>query len=170
MRVGVKRNRADFVLALEGGAVQRLDVGEQVAELDAVGRHLAARQPVVHERVVGIRTMGDGDFHEVASHLTQLPAAQQPSYFLLALSASQRMQRAEVGGRGAEFLRRHLLDHLAVGGRAVRHGAVDEVVLLGEELERGCPAVDVDLVEDAETVAALRWTRTAESRAESVAG
>ena len=61
MRVGVKRHRRDFVLAVERGAVQRLDVGEHLVDDDAAGVDVAARQAEEHERVVRVRTVGDGD-------------------------------------------------------------------------------------------------------------
>ena len=57
-------NRGDLVAAVERSAVQRLDVGEQMGELEPVGRHMAARQPVEHERIIGIGTMGDCDVHQ----------------------------------------------------------------------------------------------------------
>ena len=64
VRVGVERDGRDFVLAFERGAVQRLDVGQHLIDLDAVDVHGAARQAIEHERVVGIRTVSDGDFHD----------------------------------------------------------------------------------------------------------
>ena len=57
----MKRHRGDFVLALERRAVQRLDVGEHLIDDDAAGVDGAARQAEEHERIVGIRAVGDGD-------------------------------------------------------------------------------------------------------------
>ena len=61
VRVGVKRDRGDLVLAVERGAVQGLDVGEHLVDLDAAGVDGAARQAEEHERVVRVGTMRDGD-------------------------------------------------------------------------------------------------------------
>ena len=63
MRIGVKGHGGDFVLAIKRGAVERLDVGQYLVDVDAVDLHGAARQPVEHERVIGVGTVGHGDFH-----------------------------------------------------------------------------------------------------------
>jgi hypothetical protein len=52
MRVRVERHGGDFVPALECRTIQRLDVGEHLLDLDAVGRDGAARQAIEHERIV----------------------------------------------------------------------------------------------------------------------
>ena len=65
MRVGMKRHGRDLVLALEGRAIQRLDVRQHVHELEVAAGHLAAGQAVEHERVVGIGRMGDMNLHQV---------------------------------------------------------------------------------------------------------
>jgi hypothetical protein len=64
VRVRVERHRADLVLALERRAVEGLDVRQNVVDLDVPGRHLAARETVEHERVVGIGAVGDGYAHK----------------------------------------------------------------------------------------------------------
>ena len=46
VRVGVKRDGRDFVLAVERRAVQRLDVRQHLIDDDAAGVDVAARQPV----------------------------------------------------------------------------------------------------------------------------
>src|SRR5262245_2758831 len=66
VRVGVERHRGDLVLAVEGGAVQRLDVGEDLVDLDAAGVDGARRQTVEHERVVRVRAVRDGDSHRAS--------------------------------------------------------------------------------------------------------
>ena len=63
VRVGVERDRADLVLSIERGTVQRFDIGEMVAEFDSVPRNFAAGKSVMHERIIGIRAVGDGDLH-----------------------------------------------------------------------------------------------------------
>src|SRR5581483_8222404 len=63
VRVCVKRDGADLVLPREGRAIQRLDVRENVLELESVRRNQAAGHAIEHEGVVGIRAVGDADFH-----------------------------------------------------------------------------------------------------------
>src|SRR5204863_303547 len=58
---GMKRDGADFVLPLERGAVQRLDVREHLVDDDAAGVDVVARQSVKHEGIVGVGTMRDGN-------------------------------------------------------------------------------------------------------------
>ena len=64
VRVGVERDRRDLVLALERRAIQRLDVGKDVHDLQVARRDLAAGKAIEHEGVVGIRTVSDRDAHE----------------------------------------------------------------------------------------------------------
>jgi hypothetical protein len=59
--VRVKRDCRHLVAAVEGGAVQRLDIGQDLFDDDTVGVHVAARQPVEHERIIGVRAVGDSD-------------------------------------------------------------------------------------------------------------
>ena len=59
--VRVKRDRRHFVPSFERGPIQGLDVRQNLIDNEAVGIDGAAREAVEHERVVGIRTMGDGD-------------------------------------------------------------------------------------------------------------
>ena len=61
--VGVERDGRDFVPALKGGTVQRLDIGQHLVDLDAVDANGAARQAVEHERIVRVRAVRDGDLH-----------------------------------------------------------------------------------------------------------
>ena len=63
MRVGVERDRRDLVLAVECGAVERLDVRQHVFELEPWRGDPAARQAVEHERVIGIGAVSDADLH-----------------------------------------------------------------------------------------------------------
>ena len=67
MRVGVKRDRGDLVSCPR----RRLDSAFRYrastwSSSKSVGRHLAARQAVEHEGVVGIGTVGDTDLHRGA--------------------------------------------------------------------------------------------------------
>ena len=50
-----------FQLALEGPAVERLDVLQFVAKLQVAGVELVVGQGVEHEGIVGIGTVADGD-------------------------------------------------------------------------------------------------------------
>jgi hypothetical protein len=61
VREGVKRDGRDFVLALEGRAIQRLDIREDLVDVDAARVDVAGRESVKHERIVGVRTVRDGD-------------------------------------------------------------------------------------------------------------
>ena len=59
----MKRHSGDLVPALECGAVQRLDVGQHLVDLEPVGGHGAGGEAVEHEGVVRVWTMGYGNFH-----------------------------------------------------------------------------------------------------------
>ncbi len=61
VRVGVERHGRDFVLAIERRAVQGLDIGEHLIDDEPAGIDRAAGQAKEHERIVGIRAVGDGD-------------------------------------------------------------------------------------------------------------
>ena len=63
MRVRVEGDSGHFVSPLERCAIQGLDVGENLIDLQAVRLYGAARQAVEHERIVGIWTVRYGDFH-----------------------------------------------------------------------------------------------------------
>ena len=58
MRVGVKRTAVTSCPAVEVRSVQRLDVGEQVLNVYAVGFNTSAEKAVKHERIVGIGAVG----------------------------------------------------------------------------------------------------------------
>ncbi len=59
----MKGNGRDLVLALEGAPIQRLDVRENLIDVDAVHANGAAGQAIEHECVIGIRTVRDSNFH-----------------------------------------------------------------------------------------------------------
>ncbi len=61
VRVGVEGHRRDFVLAIEGRSVEGLDIGEDLIDDQPAGIDRTAGQAKKHERVVGIRAVGDGD-------------------------------------------------------------------------------------------------------------
>ena len=73
-------------------------------------------------------------------------------------------QIAEVHHRGAVFLRSEVIDDLAMGRRAVGHGARREVVLGREQLDLRGAAVDLDLVAQVEAVALFRRSGCRSSR------
>ena len=59
--IGVDADGRDFELALEGAAVERLDVLQFVLKDQVAGVDLAVGQGVEHEGVVGIGAMSDVD-------------------------------------------------------------------------------------------------------------
>ena len=63
VRIGMERDRRHFVAPLEGRAVQALDVGQDLIDLEPGRGHRAAGEAVEHERVVRVRTVGDRDTH-----------------------------------------------------------------------------------------------------------
>ena len=63
-RVRVDGDRGRLEPALERPLVQRLDVGEDVLELEAAWVDPARRQRPEHEGVVGIRAVAEADEHE----------------------------------------------------------------------------------------------------------
>ena len=69
--VGVERDRGDLVFARHGLAVQGLDVGQDVADVEVAGRDLALGQAVEHERVVAVGAVGEGDLHVVREMLSR---------------------------------------------------------------------------------------------------
>ena len=66
VRVRVERHGGDFVLPGERRAVERLDVGQHLLDVDALDLDGAGRQTIEHEGVVGIGTVGNGDLHGCA--------------------------------------------------------------------------------------------------------
>ena len=80
VRVGVKRNRRDLVASLERGAVQRLDIRQDLIDDDAPGFHVPARQPEKHERIVGIGTVGNGDSCFLHSYQLSAISFQFPAF------------------------------------------------------------------------------------------
>jgi hypothetical protein len=52
MRVGVEGDRGDLVATIERGAVERLDVGQDLIDDDAAGVDVAARVSEELDRVV----------------------------------------------------------------------------------------------------------------------
>ena len=59
----VEGDRGDLEAALECPAVQALDIGEHLLDLEVTSGHGPAREAVEHERVVGIGAVGQGEFH-----------------------------------------------------------------------------------------------------------
>src|SRR5262249_15559562 len=63
MRGRMKRDGGDTAATVTRRAVQRLDVRQDLVDLDAVRTDGVARQTIEHECVIGIRAMRDGDLH-----------------------------------------------------------------------------------------------------------
>jgi hypothetical protein len=63
-RVRVERQRRDLEPSVERPEVQRLDVLQDVLELEVAGVDLPRRERPEHERVVGIRAVSEPDQHE----------------------------------------------------------------------------------------------------------
>ena len=61
--VGVNAHGRQFQLALEGAAIERLDVDQFVREAIAARIDFALGQGIEHEGVVGIGTVADADEH-----------------------------------------------------------------------------------------------------------
>jgi hypothetical protein len=61
MSVRVERDGRDGELPGERPVVQALDVGELVREAEPLRVHLPLGERVEHERVVGVRTVSQGD-------------------------------------------------------------------------------------------------------------
>ena len=61
VRVRVQRHRRHLELAVEGAAVQRLDVGELMLVAPGAGVDLAGGQRPKHEGVVGVRAVREVD-------------------------------------------------------------------------------------------------------------
>jgi hypothetical protein len=57
----VKRHGRDFVLAVERGAIQCLDIGEHLIDDESTGVDGAAREAEEHEGIIGIWAVRDGD-------------------------------------------------------------------------------------------------------------
>ena len=62
-RVGGERDRGDLELALERPVVERLDVLQDVLELEAARVDLAGGEGPEHERVVGVGAVAEVDQH-----------------------------------------------------------------------------------------------------------
>src|ERR1700757_57983 len=60
--IGVEGDRSDVVNAFLCLAVQGFDIAERMGEAESRDAHLVGREPVEHERVVGVGTVRDGDF------------------------------------------------------------------------------------------------------------
>ena len=62
IRIGVKGYRGDVVKAVQGLAIQGLDIAKGVSELHVGNANFAGRHPIEHESVVRVGTVRDGDF------------------------------------------------------------------------------------------------------------
>jgi hypothetical protein len=109
--VGVDADGGDLKLAVEGAAVERLDVLQLVAKVAVPGVELVVGQGVEHEGVVGVRAVADADqlwrcgpmdrHSEVAAMELQSSADACASDARLLRSTSARL-----APRGTEYLLR----------------------------------------------------------------
>src|SRR5271167_1652443 len=58
--ISMKRNRGDVVDAVQGFAVQGLDIAKRMGKFHSGHANLVRRHAIKHEGVVGVRTVGDG--------------------------------------------------------------------------------------------------------------
>src|SRR5262249_54363719 len=85
----------------ERGAVQRLDVGEDLIHVDAAGVDGARCQAIKHERIVRIRTVRDGDSHLITLFRLKAEAAGTP--FRLKAEATGTLFRLKAEATGTPF-------------------------------------------------------------------
>jgi hypothetical protein len=69
VRIGMERHSAHFILPLERGAVEGLDVLQDVIEMETRRVHLAGSDPEMHEGVIGIRAVRNGDLRGFVADL-----------------------------------------------------------------------------------------------------